>query len=185
MKKRINTPKQNKPNIKQFVERVILPNQQRGLTDRQMFGEQFRKLKRIQQLREFKEAQELQNTNLKPIREDFEKRKEIARIQNALKERNLSENTKMLLERILRVKNKKYTDDNRMQRVIRERRIIQDNTDILKAENTFKNAELDFTGVKQDNILLAPNTFKENPENNLLKNRRRNVLDTRENTLRF
>jgi hypothetical protein len=60
---------------------------------------------------------------------------------------------------------------------------------IFDAHRNMVDTTMDFTGIPQDNILLAPSVFQENPDNNILRNNRGSlsILDTKSggNDLKF
>lgn len=105
--------------------------------------------------------------------------------ESNIRNQKLTLNTKNMLDRLRRIQNKSRTDDLAQQRRQREKRILADAGSILKTPNIFLRHQVDFTGVKENNILKAESVFKENPEDNILRSRGRNILDTKENTLRF
>jgi hypothetical protein len=58
----------------------------------------------------------------------------------------------------------------------------------MKAHENMNPINMDFTGVNpEENILMAPSIFKENPENNILRTKKFNIMQTREagNNLKF
>lgn len=93
-----------------------------------------------------------------------------------MSERALTPNTQRILERLRRVQLKGRRDDMDMQRRLRERRVVSNAGNLMKAHENMNPSRFDITGVSEDNILKAPNTFKENPENNILRPRNINVL---------
>lgn len=95
--------------------------------------------------------------------------------------RRLSTNTRLMLERLRQIQTKGARDNDRMQRVLRERRIIAQAGDLMKTPNLFKRDERNLNILQEDpnhDILLAPNTFKANPDNNILRPRGFNILQT-------
>lgn len=104
-----------------------------------------------------------------------------------LAERTVSPNTQRILDNIRRVQNKGRIDNIEQQRRLMERKLVEKRTNLMKAHENMINVDFDVTGVSRDNILLAPNTFLENPANNILRPGRLNILQTREagNQLRF
>lgn len=101
-------------------------------------------------------------------------------------EQTISPRTQMLLDSIRRIQNKGKRDNIEQQRRHRERKMVSESTNLLRAHENMINPTMDFTGIPEDNILLARNTFKEDPENNILR-KRRSLLDTHSygNQLKF
>ncbi len=102
-------------------------------------------------------------------------------------DKTISYNTQKLLRNLRRVQLKADADNIEMQRKLKERRMISKAGNILSTPYILNKHKLDFTGVKEDNILLAPNIFREIPENHILRPRRLNILQTKEtgNNLSF
>ena len=102
-------------------------------------------------------------------------------------DKTISPNTKNMLLRLRRIQLKGKRDDVEMQRRLKERRMVASAGNLLKTPFIFKDNTLDITGVSSDNILMAPNVFKETPENFILRTKKLNILQTREsgNDLRF
>lgn len=112
--------------------------------------------------------------------------------ESELKNQQLSENTKRMLDRVREIQTRGQRQDDKMQRVLRERRILQDATDLMKTPSLFdsknRRGKLDFSGVSEDNILFAPNIFREREDvRNMLRSNRFNILQTKEsgNNLKF
>ncbi|GAG59693.1 unnamed protein product, partial [marine sediment metagenome] len=122
--------------------------QTRGISNAEFLAKQRR---RIIELKEFKNAN-LKNTEPTAVKKDFQERQKLQRLQNAIQNQNVSENTKRILENVLRVQNKKFTDNARQQRIHRERELVSDATNLLNTPSIFKEAELDFTGIPENNI---------------------------------
>lgn len=95
-------------------------------------------------------------------------------------EKTLSPSAERILTRLRRVQNKGKVDNIRQQRIHEERRIISQKANMFKAHENMVKTTLDFTGVSGDNILMAPSVFKENPEDNILKQKRPSILNTKE-----
>jgi hypothetical protein len=104
-------------------------------------------------------------------------------------EKTISPNTQRILDTIRRIQNKGKSDNIEQQRRNRERLIVGRSMNPMKAHENMIDARMDFTGIPQDNILLAPSVFQENPENNILRNNRGgfSILNTRDsgNNLKF
>ncbi len=92
----------------------------------------------------------------------------------------LSPSAQRILTRLRRVQNKGKSDNIRQQRIQEERRIISQKGNLMRAHENMIDVRVDFTGVKEDNILMAKSVFKENPEDNILRTKRFNILQTRE-----
>ena len=101
-------------------------------------------------------------------------------------EKTVSPRTQRVLDTIRRIQNKGKRDNIETQRRHRERRMVSESTNLLRAHENMINPTMDFTGVPEDNILKAKNVWKHNPENNILR-KRRNLLDARSygNQLKF
>jgi hypothetical protein len=97
-------------------------------------------------------------------------------------EQSVSPNTMMILDRLKNIQMKAQRDDMNMQRIKREQRMVAEAGNLMKCRNLFgpSSSNLDITGVSSDNILMAPNVFTENPDNNILKKRRYNILSCKE-----
>lgn len=94
----------------------------------------------------------------------------------------LSPNTVAMLDRLKEVQNKAQFDDFENQRRLKERRIVADAGNLLKARNLFGPDSAKFNIMETEgNILQAPNVFKEIPGNMLLRpTGRPTILNTRE-----
>ena len=139
-------------------------------------------LKRLQQL---KKQQTMLNTNPQAVMENYHQSKRQAMIQQALKSKQLSPSVRYQLEQIQRIQTKGHRDNAEQQRRNREKELIFRSTSILATPNIFRETYIDPTGISSDNILRSPNVFKELPDNNILKPRRRTILDTEGNDLMF
>lgn len=93
---------------------------------------------------------------------------------------NLSPSARAILSRLRRVQNKGKLDNIRQQRIHEERRIISQKASLFKAHENMTKVSMDMTGVSEDNILKAPNVFRELPENRIIKSNRPNILQTKE-----
>jgi len=100
-------------------------------------------------------------------------------------EKTISPRTQRVLDTIRRIQNKGKTDNIEQQRRHRERGILSRMTSLLKSHENMINVDMDFTGVKDDNPLMAQNIWKNNPNNNIMRTNRRNILDAGENQLKF
>jgi len=98
------------------------------------------------------------------------------------KERTISPGTRKILVHLMRIQNKAQGDNIDMQRRIMERKMISDEANLLRARNLFgpDSNNMDMLS-EEHSILKAPNTFKANPENSILrKHGRPNILQTRQ-----
>lgn len=102
-------------------------------------------------------------------------------------ERTISPRTQSILDRLRRIQNKGKTDNIEQQRRHRERKMVGESMNPFKAHLNMVKVNMNFTGVPEDNILMAPSVFKENPDNFILRKRGGNLLDTRSygNDLKF
>ena len=104
-----------------------------------------------------------------------------ALLRKKMQEMELSQSTQQQLARLATIQNKSKTDDYKRQRIKREREVMGKSTSILNTPYIFKGETIDVSQIKEDNILLAPNTFKEREDNpNILKQQRLSILQTRE-----
>jgi len=96
-------------------------------------------------------------------------------------QQQVSPNTQRILDSIRRIQNKGKIDNMEQQRRHFERNLVGRSMNMMKSHENMIDTTIDFSGVKDDNILKAPSVFKENPENNILRSRGRpNILQTRE-----
>ena len=105
-------------------------------------------------------------------------------------ETSISPRTQRMLDQIRRIQNKGKSDNIEQQRRLRERNMVGRSMNLMKAHENMIDTDMDFTGVDPDqNILMAPSVFKENPDNNILRNSRggMSILNTQEagNDLHF
>lgn len=93
-------------------------------------------------------------------------------------DKTISPNTQRILKRLRTTQLKSQRDDVEMQRRLKERRMVGKAGSLLATPYVFNRYQLNLTGVSEDNILMAPNTFKEDPINNphILKPRQVSVL---------
>lgn len=138
----------------------------------------------VQQLRQRKAIREPLPTRLKttsPADEDLAFRKYLAK-------NHVSPTTQAILNKLRHTQLKSERDDVEQQRRLREKKMVESAGVILNTPYIFNKHQLDTTGVdSDDNILMAPNTFKANDADNLLKQNKLNILQTSEagNTLKF
>jgi len=104
-------------------------------------------------------------------------------------ETTISANTQRTLDTIRRIQNKGKSDNIEQQRRIRERNMVGRSMNLMKAHENMINTDMDMTGVSEENILMAPNVFREIQGNQILQNNRGafSLLHTREagNNLKF
>ncbi len=103
-------------------------------------------------------------------------------------EQTISPNTQRILDTVRRIQNKGKSDNIEQQRRIRERNMVMRSMNLMKAHENMIDTSMDFTGVNMnENILGAPNVFKENAQNNILRGRGANILNTGDygNNLKF
>ena len=170
--------KKLKPSVKKQgtkLRKLFTPatNQRRLKTSRQ----QLANLKRLQEI-----SREPANTNLneRAVINEFLKEKNQDQFRSFERNIRLSPSVRFELERVRNIQNKGRRDDDRMQRQVRERHILQKTMDLTKSHYNLRPVRMDFTGVSENNILKADNVFREDPENNILRNKgRANILDTK------
>lgn len=101
----------------------------------------------------------------------------------------VSPNTQRILDNLRRTQLKAQRDDVEQQRRHQERRMVASAGSLLATPYIFNRHQLNLTDVSGDNILMAPNVFKENPDGsgNILRPNRLNIMQTREagNNLKF
>jgi len=158
---------------------------------------------RVQQIRQVQQ----QPTNIIPPRSGFQKMRVPTNMHNKLvqpgpsiadeelkfrkwsAETTISPNTQRMLDTIRRIQNKGKTDNIEQQRRIRERNMVGRSMNLMKAHENMINTDMDMTGVNEENILMAPNVFREIQGNHILQNNRGafSLLNTREagNNLKF
>lgn len=181
------------------IEKKVKAGRPKGSFKHGMPIQQWKKLqsKKREQLRQFRQAQ-LARLSKRGLTPDDVRRAQLDRtlergppnptegiadeelkFQQWLARNRISPNTQKILHRLRRTQLKGQRDDVNQQRVHQERRMVQNAGNLMRAHETLHKVEMDFTGVDPEtNILMAPNQFKENPENNILKKRRGNILDT-------
>jgi len=159
-----------------YKQRQQMELQRRGLSPEQV--QQLQYIKTMQEAQGVPQQQQIQQqfdvidtpqSVMAPVDEDLEFRKFRA-------DKTISPNTQSMLRRLRYIQLKPQRDDVENQRRLKERRIVASAGSLLATPYVFNRYQLDITGIKEDNILLAPNTFKNNPENNILKPRQVNIL---------
>lgn len=118
----------------------------------------------IQQMKLQKQFQEANNPNFSE--EEYQK---------YLSESTVSPNTQAMLDHLHMVQNKAKTDDMNMQRILREKKILNSAASLLAAPSLFKARPGEMEGWlerPETNPLRAPNIFKED------RSRNPNIMDT-------
>lgn len=96
-------------------------------------------------------------------------------------DKSLSPSARAILIRLRRTQNLGKLANIRQQRIQKERRMISEKGNLMKAHENMIPVRIDFTGVDPNtNILMAKSVFKENPEDNILRPKRLNILQSRE-----
>ena len=180
---------------RRMKQQVYQQQQLRALQQRGISPEQFQQLqiqRTIQQPQQFRQqVQQQAPVDDGGYRETPEQIR--AQVNDELafrrwsKDRTISPNTRQILTRLMRTQNKAKTDDIEMQRRIMERKMVSKAGSLLATPYIFNQHQLNLTGIPEDNILLAPNTFREDPEDFILKQKRPGILNTKEtgNNLMF
>lgn len=117
----------------------------------------------------------------------FEENKRYDAALSQVKNNQQSNSYRQIMANLLRTQNKGKRDVAISERRLRESRNVGRAQNLMKAHENMVKTTIDFTGVNSSNILMAENSFKENPENNILRKRKgaRNILDLQENALKF
>lgn len=104
------------------------------------------------------------------------------RFKQLVEQQELSPNTVMMLDRLRRVQEKAQLDDFEQQRRNKERRIVAQAGNLMKARNLFGPDSAKFDILEMEgNILTAPNVFKSDGSNNILRpSGRPNILQAKE-----
>lgn len=126
----------------------------------------------------------LRNTQRLEVLADYYRRQQAQKRTNAGQNQQLSENTQRILNEVMRVQNLGHNAIQRQARIHRERQILSNAMNLMKAHENMTPMPIDFAGVQQDNILLAKNIWREQPQNFILKPKKINILSG-ENRLRF
>lgn len=167
---------------RQFQEEQAGRFKRRGIT-----REQLQRMQLARTIEEGPQAPQQQQVVLK--REDIPERAvddELA-FKRWEAKRTLSPSAQRILTRLRRVQNKGKMDNIRQQRIQEERRMISHKSNLFDAHKNMVDVRMDFTGVTGENILNAPSIFRDNPEENILRTKRFNIMQTREagNSLDF
>jgi len=103
------------------------------------------------------------------------------RFRKFMADKSLSPSAREILTRLRRTQNLGKVANIRQQRIQKERRMISEKGNLFKAHENMIPVKIDFTGVDPNtNILMAKSVFKENPEDNILRPKRLNILQSRE-----
>lgn len=102
-------------------------------------------------------------------------------------DKTIHPNTQKMLRKLRHTQLKSERDDVEMQRRNKEKRMVASAGNILETPFVFNKHQLDTTGISQDNILLAPSVFREDPRDNILRTNKLNIMQTGEagNNLKF
>ncbi len=162
----------------QYKEQKILNLQRKGLSKEQI--NKLRVIKEIESGGRPLGVLETPESVMKVVDEDLEFTKFRA-------DKTIHPNTQKILRRLRHIQLKSERDDVEMQRRNKEKRMVASAGNILETPFVFNKHQLDTTGIGQDNILLAPSVFRENPEDNILRSNKLNIMQTREagNNLKF
>lgn len=146
--------------------------------------QQQRTTKRIKPSRTSKQPRQpyQSNRNKNLMLEEYKQLRKKQLLDNMLKHNQQSPSYRQLMENLIRIQNKSKTDFNRFERIKRERDTIGRQMNLMKAHENLNKVRMDFTKLPEGDlsILSAPNIFKELQENNILKNQRLNILQTKE-----
>ena len=125
--------------------------------------------------------QQIENIRLQRMaQERMNPSRQPASMEEYVQQNTVSPNTMMMLERINQIHQKGQVDNARMQRIVRERRMIQDATDLMKAPNMFGPQASTFNILEtQNTILQAPNIMLDSNSEHILKKRPISILDTK------
>jgi len=118
----------------------------------------------------------------------FESQDDELRFQDWRANNTVSPNTQRLLNDIRRIQNKGKSDNIAQKRRNWERRLVGASTNLMHAHQNMINVDMNFTGVDMnENILGAPSVFRENNSENILRQNRPSILNTRDsgNDLHF
>lgn len=132
----------------------------------------------LQQLRQQRVIQQVQQG--RPVMERNVADEELA-FRDHLARTTVTPTTQQIMVALRRTQNKAKSDNIEEQRRHHERNMVGRAMNLMKAHENLVPVKLDFTGVNPDeNILMAPSVFKENSEDNILRPKRLNILQTRE-----
>lgn len=145
----------------------------RGMTPEQVQMAQQAQSSQVQRIRQVSQAPQYPQQVQNVAEEELAFRKFLA-------QQTVSPNTQKILDNLRRTQLKSQRDDVEMQRRLNERKMVASAGNLLNTPFVFKSHQVDFTGVSGNNILSAPNAFRENPSNFVLRKRGFNILQTRE-----
>ena len=158
--------------------------QRRGLTPDQIQRLQYLKTlqeKGVVQIPQEIDVLETPQSVVEPVNEELRFRKFRA-------DKTISPNTQKILRRLRYTQLKSERDDVDMQRRLKEKKMVAQAGNIMETPFIFNKHQIDLTGVEEENILNAPNYFKEREDNpNILKTKKLNIMQTMEagNNLKF
>jgi len=188
---------QRKALIQQYQQDRLNKLSAKGLTPEQVRMIQLQRSSTVPSRMEEQMPQRY-SPQMQPMTKSQEKRAQVQQLQELVddelefqkytSDKTLSPSTQKILSQIRRIQNKGKSDNVRQQRILTERKLVERSMNLMNAHKNMQKIELDFTGVNpEENILMAPSVFKENPQNNIMTQRRLNVLQTREggNQLKF
>lgn len=169
------------------MEQVARLRKQRGLT-----REQVQQLQYVRSAEQPPQVRAIMREGADPRKIQVQQVNELANDELQFRkwsaEKTVSPNTQRMLMDLKRIQNKAQADNIEQQRRIYEKRLLADQGNLLKARNLF-GADSNTLNIleMEGNILTAPNVFKENPEDNILKTKRLNIMQTQEggNNLQF
>ncbi len=115
----------------------------------------------------------------KPMTENNIADQELA-FREHLAKNTVTPRTQQILVALRRTQNKAKSDNIEHDRRLHERNLVGRAQNMMDAHLNLNPIKLDFTGVNSENVLMAPSVFKENPENNILRPNRLNILQTKE-----
>lgn len=172
---------QGKP-VSVFAWRKHMAERKRQLA--QFQGQQNQRLaqkgfqpEQLQQLRRQHVVQRIQQG--KPQMENNVADQELA-FRKHLANNTVSPRTQQILIALRRTQNLAKTANVEHERRTHERNLVGKSMNMMEAHTNMVPIKLDFTGVNEENILMAPSLFKEDARNNLLRTNRLNILQTKE-----
>lgn len=176
-KKKKISPKKRAVGISRLMRSLqppTLPVRKRLVSPRQKALERFVRLK-----------QSRLNTNLPEVLRQFNEDKRTQIFKQNLREREISFNTKMMLERLLHTQNLGKLANLRKQRQNRESRIMGQAQNLMRAHYNLSKVRIDFTGT-ENSILDTRNNniMQSDPKFNILRPRPHHILEvTQDNIL--
>jgi len=165
--------------IQRYREAQQMQLQRRGISPQQLQQMQLqRTIQERQQPQQFQQVREFK----KPFKGDGPEKSVDEELEfNRWRAKEvLSPSAEAILTRLRKTQNMGKMANIRQQRIQEERRIISQKGNLMRAHENMIDTTMDFTGVDAEtNILMAPNVFKESPNNpHILKTNRPNILQT-------